>query len=141
MTFRISISCVPVILQQHPLVFMRSQICSFCHNHNQFFSSFMSYYQNFNKSVTVDRGATRGAGTACSFRVHEFTPGFLQGSICSFLSFVDHCLSFYHFLLAIVLSVLRILVSQKLFFVLHYVYIFVLKSWSFAMVYQAGFGV
>jgi hypothetical protein len=62
------------------------------------------------KNIYYTTGATSGAGTAFLSEVHEFTMVFsgvrVTRSLVLCVMFVDHCLSFCIFILAIVLSVL-----------------------------------
>ena len=70
--------------------------------------SFMIYHRICNKINTT--GANSGAGTAYHSGAPEFTPGFsgvhVIRSLALCVCFVDRCLSFVLFLLAILLSVL-----------------------------------
>ena len=86
-----------------------TDISSVCRNHNPFLSSFMTNDRVCNKSNTM--GATSGAGNAYPSGAPEFTPSFsgvcVTRSLVLCVCFVDRCLSFCLFHLAIVVSVLR----------------------------------
>jgi hypothetical protein len=115
--------------------------CSICRNQNPVLSPFMTYHRVCNKSNTTD--ATSGAETAYTSGAPEFIPGFLRGSWCSIISFVDRCLpcsllSFGHSLYCLSFFVLWLLITPfsifKHFLIIN-LYLFNMHSenWPFPM--------